>query len=987
MLMMASRGSSEALLTSNELAVVERGAHHRILERVVQRQTARGQIVQEARRIHELGTGMHRLVNGAYVECNNGLELLGGAGVARETSFPVSFAASPNVAGAVDCEAPDGKRFRYTVLGLSIFDRVSGLSVLIAEVQETVGELHPPERVFYPNALVGTLPEFGAFDLFYAVHVHGWEQNVLIRSRIELPAGFNAESSQLECWTEVIEGPEPQKHVRNIGNMQDENFGFGATCIGPGKAFVLDGPGAGNWSAPVAKSWVQDETGRRFIVEAVSWEAIEPHLRQLPPPGQQAALHRNAAMAKVSKDRLIPAQRVTRKASEPMRMAAAAMPRSGLVLDFSQVLSGGSLRLEGDKTYLCSSAVLCTNLTIEGGVVVKYTNNASIELQFPNALTCLTSPYRPAIFTSVFDPYAGETISTNQAPGRQASAVLITHSGNLPELSYLRISYARKGINVDDHGLTIKHSMFTHCDNAMYFDYGSAGVRNCLFYSCSNAFGGYDFTIQGEHLTFNATTNISGSSTETTYLYLTNCIMAEPFELGMGELIPEAVVEGTPEALFQTVGGCKHYLVENSPYRDAGVVNTAIASEIKSKTTYPPIVYPHGSLLINQNVTLTPQAQRDTDTPDLGWHPEAMDFVFGLGLITNATIRVSAGTVVGFYSTEATDCGFGFGHGGRLLAEGSPTNLARFVRYSTVQEIANTNWAGYFGPLIRTPTEDVVPPPEIRFRFTDFSVMAKEAHIVYGDYPVTDMPPLKFADCQVHGGIVETLVPSLVFTNCLFERVATTVVSAYGFPFTNYFQNNLFYGGEVIATPYESTNEITFRDNLFDRTILSGSADVANSYNGYLINSNRLSPNGATDVIVNSITYETGPLSRFYLPTNSVLVNTGSVNNAALKGMYWHSSFTNGTWEGNSQLNIGLMFIAVTNGVAVDSDGEGLASYLEDANGNGTTETTETSFNNIDTDGDGVNDYIEYLQGRNPLTNWVNDANGVINLKVFTPLK
>jgi hypothetical protein len=221
----------------------------------------------------------------------------------------------------------------------------------------------------------------------------------------------------------------------------------------------------------------------------------------------------------------------------------------------------------------------------------------------------------------------------------------------------------------------------------------------------------------------------------------------------------------------------------------------------------------------------------------------------------------------------------------------------------------------------------------------------------------------------------------------LFERVATTVVSAYGFPFTNYFQNNLFYGGEVIATPYESTNEITFRDNLFDRTILSGSADVANSYNGYLINSNRLSPNGATDVIVNSITYETGPLSRFYLPTNSVLVNTGSVNNAALKGMYWHSSFTNGTWEGNSQLNIGLMFIAVTNGVAVDSDGEGLASYLEDANGNGTTETTETSFNNIDTDGDGVNDYIEYLQGRNPLTNWVNDANGVINLKVFTPLK
>src|SRR5213592_1855658 len=51
-------------------------------------------------------------------------------------------------------------------------------------------------------------------------------------------------------------------------------------------------------------------------------------------------------------------------------------------------------------------------------------------------------------------------------------------------------------------------------------------------------------------------------------------------------------------------------------------------------------------------------------------------------------------------------------------------------------------------------------------------------------------------------------------------------------------------------------------------------------------------------------------------------------------------------------------------------------------------DTGETDWKVADTDGDGVNDYLEYLLGRNGVVAGVtNDVNGVINLRLYTPLK
>lgn len=79
----------------------------------------------------------------------------------------------------------------------------------------------------------------------------------------------------------------------------------------------------------------------------------------------------------------------------------------------------------------------------------------------------------------------------------------------------------------------------------------------------------------------------------------------------------------------------------------------------------------------------------------------------------------------------------------------------------------------------------------------------------------------------------------------------------------------------------------------------------------------------------------------------------------------------------------------MTNGVPIDSDGDLLADWSEDRNGNGVKDSGETGWlTETDTDGDGVSDYVEALLGRNPLiVGTTNDVSGTLNLRVYTPLK
>lgn len=122
-----------------------------------------------------------------------------------------------------------------------------------------------------------------------------------------------------------------------------------------------------------------------------------------------------------------------------------------------------------------------------------------------------------------------------------------------------------------------------------------------------------------------------------------------------------------------------------------------------------------------------------------------------------------------------------------------------------------------------------------------------------------------------------------------------------------------------------------------------------NGYNAYINCTNRLQPTNAFDIVTNTLAYQTGPLGNFYQPSNSPLINTGSIT-ADLVGLYHYTVMTNmlGDWEikeTNSVVDIGYHYVAVdNNGNPIDTDSDGIPDYLEDANGNGLVDSAETDW-------------------------------------------
>src|SRR6185369_13457156 len=92
------------------------------------------------------------------------------------------------------------------------------------------------------------------------------------------------------------------------------------------------------------------------------------------------------------------------------------------------------------------------------------------------------------------------------------------------------------------------------------------------------------------------------------------------------------------------------------------------------------------------DTTLSPQAQRDTDVPDLGYHYDPLDYVVSGRTLTNSTLTLTNGVALATYGSS-NSYGVFIRAGGNLVSEGSPTRLNHITRYNTVQEQASTNWS------------------------------------------------------------------------------------------------------------------------------------------------------------------------------------------------------------------------------------------------------------------------------------------------------
>jgi len=996
--------------------IVERGPHHRVVQTVTPEPQADGTTSYTTNTYQELATGMHFIdQNGNWAESSEEIQIVNGYGVARQGQHQVVISPNVNQTPATDLLAPDGvTHLQAHILGIAYFDGATGKSVLIAVTKDANGQLVAPNVVIYPDSFT----DFRA-DVRVVYTRYGFEQDVILREQPPPPQNFGLDpnSSRLQIWTEFLNPPVPQQTARTIyqendpqvrqamvePDLIDHALDFGSVAIGQGTAFTIGddprNPLTPDETVPVCKEWNLTDN-RTFLIEYVPYAKLKPMLDTLAPAAAAVGMPgKNAQTASVNNPSraVFRAQFVAQLPKTPgkepaknVQLVKAPMPtQRGVTLDYLTVNANQTNKVfQSDTTYYVSAPVYLrgTNTTFEGGTVLKYspTNAAKLTIQSSN-LTWQASSYRPVILTARDDATVGDAIGTNSLSGYYADTALYIDAvsmGTNAILQHLRVAYATNAIVLNGNtGHVISHAQFINCQNGIQPLNTIFNLRNALFHNVLNTFNvttTNSATGNCEHLTVDTASWLNYSNYLT--LNLTNSLLVSvtnAFTLNGSNSVSS--VTGS-NAVFTTVGAGYHYLADDT-YRNLGTtnINASLAADLTKLTTYPPIVLTND---FNVPSTLSPQAWRDTDTPDLGYHYDPLDYTWTQLNLTNVTLTLTNGVAIGFYGTNGTRLLYG----ANFVSQGTATALNRFARYPAVQE-QSIAWGatGTSKSLFDLTTN--ASYAQVSLRFTDLSLMAGDTTI-YDYRQFYSINSFIFRDSQIRGGTFSVGTyflnggPTTTFglTNNLAQRATITLSrdsTGSSHPLAAYVHNNLFRFGS--ATFNHPTNDAAYevKDNLFDTVTLSGNGGgqgqnyLTNSNNGYY-NSSTL-PGATNTKTLTVVDYKTGPFGGYYYPTNGAsggltnLSNTGSTN-ANVVGLYHYTTSIGFAKETNSLVDIGYHYVATdANGNPIDTDGDGIPDYMEDANGNGVKDTGETSFTLVDTDGDGLSDYDEiYVYGTNP---------------------
>src|SRR5437667_1616653 len=472
-------------------------------------------------------------------------------------------------------------------------------------------------------------------------------------------------SSQLQILTEFIDPPKPVDRASATNaepnrfliapNLTDERLDFGAMVFGQGKAFSLDGvenlPGltvSDDKSIPVGKTWSELAPGRQFLVESVDFQSIRPALELLPAaPGANAAKpgRKVGRMAEIIRERPRRMAALSRDADKAIQVAQVTpRPRNGLNIDYQILNTIAGQTLKGDTTYYVTNTAILSGVTlIEGGTVVKYTNGAQLTIQ--GTVKCQTSPYRPAVFTSKDDDSVGETItgSTSNPATNYPAATALYFDNNQSDLKYIRIAHADQAIYYDnDTGYPhyLSHAQLVHCRKGVMPHNTTFFVRNVLMNNVQTNFYNTTYSATGhvEHLTVNVANYLNGSTNIT--LNVTNSLLVAVTNIGTIFGSSNAT-NSSGSGVFQSVGAGNHYLATGSTNRNSGTTNISyqLAVDLAGLTTYPPVVLTNDFTV---STTLSPQAQRDSDIPDLGYHYPPLDYCWsGLNLTNSSTLTLT----------------------------------------------------------------------------------------------------------------------------------------------------------------------------------------------------------------------------------------------------------------------------------------------------------------------------------------------------------
>jgi hypothetical protein len=750
--------------------------------------------------------------------------------------------------------------------------------------------------------------------------------------------------------------------------LTDENLDFGEMKMLPGRAFPF-GSDAQQTGVMVSKSWLT-LSGRWLLVEEIPVEALAAGLAQLPVP-QEAATQTsvNSTLHVASVKRQLPAPRPMKASSggQIRQVAQAASPTPNLVLDYEMVRSQSNYTFKANMTYcvVMSFNLYGTN-TFEGGAVIKYYNGASLSIlpiSISPGINWQASAYRPVIFTSKDDNSVGEIISgsTGTPTNYYANpALAMTGFSSEPTIAYFRVAYAKQAFSLVGSSSSYSHGQIVNCQGG-FTAYGVNHVRlrNVLFGSVQTNFNNlFSSTIDAQNSTFNSSSyllTIQDTPSQGVSALFTNCVFANISKLSNNFSssplffqvaactngfynAPQFGVAPVTNSFypFAGVGAGNFYLTNGCQFTHAGTpaIDPILLVALRQKTTHAPVIYTPTT--ISTNLTLSAQVQRDTNiSPDLGYHYDPVDYIVDSLTITNAVLTVTNGAVIANYNR----CGIQLQDGSSIVSLGSPLVPNRFVRYQSVQEqssvLGGTNLSS---ALSVNPVHSGTNGPTAAFQFTQFTCPAGGGGHLY-DSGATNYSNLLAQNCEFWGGqnyLAGSTNTTITLKNNLFFRSSINAAST-NLASKLYFTNNMVFGGSVTIS--NASWNAFYND--FDSCTITNSTLVS-GYNAYLNCSGRLQPTNVNDVVqAGTLSYKSGSLGNFYQPAGSPLVDKGDVY-AGQVGLYHFTTQTNQIKEGSSQVDIGYHYVAVgTNGCPIDTNGDGISDYLEDANGNGSVDNGE----------------------------------------------
>jgi hypothetical protein len=558
--------------------------------------------------------------------------------------------------------------------------------------------------------------------------------------------------------------------------------------------------------------------------------------------------------------------------------------------------------------------------------------------------------------------------------------------GGATSFSNVVVRYANYGLWFSYFDNTVDNAQFVDCYSAFYCDTFDINARNVLARDCSGILSG-EGTVNFEHLTAWRIGTFALDSGFT--VGLTNSLFVAVTNLGGGTLNSNCLsIVASDAGVFDPVGAGKCYLPEGSPYRDAGTTNisgTALGL-IRAGTTRAPVV---STNTIAVDTTWEKTAYRDTDVPDLGYHYSPIDYAVSYTMVTNATLRVAPGAVLAKFGF----IGLWLNDGATLICDGRADARIKVVDYRHVQETPG-GWGGMgWGHVPILGYGLGSNAPNLRLSFVDHQMLWEGGYSVYAGGSGHKFTTIEIKNSSIIGGMwsidADGTFVNLALTNNIIDTRYDGDMSLFNMA-SCYAVNNLIHNAPGLLFHDQSGPAWLFANNLFYKSSIEYYDDTLVHKNNALFESAGWYSSyalDATEFVITNCTFEPGPMGRFYLPTNSPLLNAGTTN-ASLLGLYHYTTTTNQMKETNSMVDIGFHYVAVdSSSKPLDTDSDGLADYVEDQDGNGSRNGSESSWLVADTDADGISDYLEHLLGSNPNASGWFDTNNLVRLKIYSPLK